>query len=320
MQSTVTGNKEMKKLAGVVAALVVVLLGLFLGRNYLGITDIPAAELKEKYGQDAGYIEVLGTEVRVKESGHGEPLLLLHGFAASADTWDGWRAYLGQHYRVIAVDVPPFGITGPLAGRQMTPAELQNFMDVLVPKLGLTQFYLGGNSLGGYMAWNYARRHPEQVKKLLLVDSAGYAMDSPLPVKLMTTPIVRDLTAHLSPRFVIAASVRDVYGNTDNVTEAQIQRYHDMMRRDDSRAAVADLMSSLHFDGQGIKDVKTPTLIIWGGRDRWIPPAHAELFHRDIAGSQLLMFDELGHIPMEEDPARTALAAARFLQSAPLSK
>lgn len=320
MQITDAGNKKMKKLAGMVAALIVVLLGLFLGRDYLGITDIPAAELKAKYGQGSSYIDVLGTEVRIKESGQGEPLLLLHGFAASADTWEGWRGYLDKHYRVIAVDVPPFGITGPLAGRQMNPVELQNFMDALVARLGLTQFYLGGNSLGGYISWNYARRHPENVKKLILVDSAGYAQAAPLPVKLMKTPVVRDITAHLSPYFIVAASVRDVYGNTDNVTDAQIQRYHDMMRRDDSRAAVADLMSSLNFDGQGVKDVKTPTLIIWGGRDRWIPPAHAELFHRDISGSQLIMFDELGHIPMEEDPARTALAAERFLQSAPLSK
>lgn len=309
-----------KKPVWIGSFVVVVLLGLFLGRNYLGITDIPAAELKEKYGQDSRYIEVLGTEVRIKESGQGEPLLLLHGFAASADTWDGWRGYLGQHYRVIAVDIPPFGITGPLSGRRMSAAELQNFMDALVAKLGLTRFYLGGNSLGGYISWNYAARHPENVKKLVLVDSAGYAMAAPLPVRLMTTPVVRDITAHFSPYFIVAASVRDVYGNKENVTDAQIQRYHDMMRRDHSRAAVADLMSTLHFDGQGIKDVKTPTLIIWGGRDRWIPPSHAELFHHDIRGSQLVMFDELGHIPMEEDPARTALAAARFLQSAPLSK
>lgn len=310
----------MKKLAWTGGIFTAVLLGLFLGRNYLGITDIPVAELKAKYGQDSRYIEVLGADVRIKESGRGEPLLLLHGFAASADTWDGWRSYLGTHYRVIAVDVPPFAITGPLPGRRMSPLELQNFMDALVAKLGLTRFYLGGNSLGGYIAWNYAVRHPENVKKLVLVDSAGYPHDKPFPVKMMETPVVRNITAHFSPYFLVASSVHDVYGLRENVTEAQIQRYHDMMRRENSRAAVADLMSALHFDGQGVKDVKTPTLIIWGGQDRWIPPSHAELFHRDISGSQLIMFDELGHIPMEEDPARTALAAARFLQSEPLSK
>ncbi len=303
----------MKKLAIALALLVV---AMFFGRDYLGLTDIPAVDLREKYGEGAAFIDVLGAQVRVKESGQGEPLLLLHGFAASADTWDGWRARLSPHFRVIAVDMAPFAVTGPLPGRTMSPEELQNFMDALVPKLGLSQFYLGGNSLGGYVAWNYALRHPGQVKKLILVDAAGYPMPSPLPVQLMKTPVLRDITAHLSPRFIVAQSVRDVYGHPENVTDAQIQRYHDMMRREDARPAVSDLVSRLDFTGAGITEIKVPTLILWGERDTWIPPEHAAFFHRDISGSQLVMYEELGHIPMEEDPARTSLDAARFLLGA----
>lgn len=303
----------MNKLTGTIAALVVITVAAFFGRDYLGITDIPAAELREKYGQDARYVEVLGTQVRVVESGAGEPLLLLHGFASSAETWAGWNRRLGQHFRVIAIDVPPFAITGPLPGRRMSPAELQVFMDALVEKLGLSQFYLAGNSLGGYISWNYALRHPEKVKKLVLVDAAGYPMESPLPVKLMKTPVLRDITAHLSPRFIVRQSVLDVYGHPELVTDAQIQRYQDMMRREDARPAVADLLSALVFDAAPIKDIKVPTLILWGARDKWIPVVHAENFHRDIAGSQLVIYDELGHVPMEEDPARTSLDVARFL-------
>lgn len=305
----------MKKLAAV-AVVLVLTLTLFLGRDYLGITDIPADTLRQKYGDGAYFVDVLGTQVRVKEAGQGEPLLLLHGFAASADTWDGWITRLSPHFRVIAVDVAPFGVTGPLPDRTMSPAELQNFMDALVPKLGLSQFHLGGNSLGGYVAWNYALRHPQQVKKLILVDAAGYAMPAPLPVTLMKTPVLRDITAHFSPRFIVAQSVRDVYGHPENVTDAQIQRYHDMMRRENARPAVSDLVSRLDFSGVGITELKVPTLILWGSRDKWIPPEHAAFFHRDISGSQLVMYEELGHIPMEEDPARTSLDAARFLLGA----
>ena len=81
-----------------------------------------------------------------------------------------------------------------------------------------------------------------------------------------------------------------------------------------SRKAVSALMSSLHFDPEGIRLLHVPTLILWGARDRWIPPADAERFHKDISGSQLIMYPELGHIPMEEDPERTAADVARFLQ------
>ena len=134
----------------------------------------------------------------------------------------------------------------------------------------------------------------------------------------MRTPVLRDITAHLSPYFMVAQSVRDVYGHPENVTDAQVQRYHDMMRREGSRPAVSDLMSRLEFEPAAIKQVKVPTLILWGARDKWIPPENAAFFQRDIAGSQLVMYDELGHIPMEEDPARTSLDAERFLQ-APVS-
>lgn len=305
-----------KILTTVSAALLAVSAGLFMARDYLGITDIPVAELKARYSADARYVDVLGAQVRIKESGQGEPLLLLHGFAASADTWDGWRQQLGNRYRVIAIDVAPFAITGPVPGRPTTAAEIQAFLDALVAKLGLTQLYLAGNSMGGMHAWNFALRHPEQVKKLILVDSSGYPNEAPLPVKMMRTPGVRKLTENLSPRFLVEQSVRDVYGDPTKVSAAQVTLYHDMIRREGARAAVADLMSSLQVDAAAIKQVSVPTLILWGGRDKWIPREHAEFFHRDIRGSQLIVYDELGHVPMEEDPARTAADVERFLQSA----
>jgi pimeloyl-ACP methyl ester carboxylesterase len=299
----------------VLILLVIAALGAFLGREWLGIPDIPVETLKSRYGQGSRYVEVMGAQVRVKESGQGDPLLLLHGFASSADTWDGWRARLDGRYRVIAVDLPPFAITGPLPGRAMNADVLQEFLDQLVRALGLTRFHLAGNSLGGYVSWNYARRHPEQVMKLVLVDPAGYPFPQPLAANLMRTPGIRDVTAHLTPRPIVAASIRDVYGDPGRVTDATIRRYQDLLRREGARPAVTGLMSSLVYDGVGVNEVRVPTLILWGAKDRWIPPAHAPLFERDIPGSRLIVYDGLGHVPMEEDPARTAEDVARFLAS-----
>jgi pimeloyl-ACP methyl ester carboxylesterase len=298
------------------AVLVLILIGAgFLGRDWLGIPDIPVDVLKSRYGEGARTLEVLGAPVRVKESGAGEPLLLLHGFASSADTWDGWRVRLGARYRVIAIDVPPFAITGPLPGKTMNAETLQTFMDALVHQLGLTRFDLAGNSLGGYVAWNYARRHPEKVDKLVLIDSAGYLHEPPFAVRMMQAPLLRDLSAHFTPLPIVAVSVRDVYGHPERVTQAAVQRYQDLLRREGSRPAVTELMSSLKFDGSGVNEVHVPTLILWGGKDHWIPPAHAALFHRDIRGSRLIVYSDLGHVPMEEDPVRTADDVARFLGS-----
>jgi len=305
----------MRALRFSVLIVVVLLVAGFLGREWLGIPDIPVDVLKARYAQGDRTLEVMGAPVRVRESGSGPPLLLLHGFASSADTWDGWRERLQGRHRVIAIDVPPFAITGPIPGRVMGPEVLAEFMEALVHRLGLTRFSLAGNSLGGYIAWEYARRHPEKVEKLVLVDSAGYPLEIPLAVRLTQLPVMRDIAKHNTPRPIVAASIRQVYGHPERVTDALIRRYQDMLRREGSRPAVAELMSSPRFDAPGVKEVRVPTLILWGGRDRWIPPAHAKLFERDIAGSRLILYDDLGHVPMEEDPARTAADVAQFLEA-----
>lgn len=287
------------------------------GCDYLGLTDIPADTMRAKYSTGARYIPVEGAQVRIKEAGQGDTVLLIHGFASSADTWDGWSQALSGRYHVISVDMPPFGVTGPLPGITMSPAAYQQFMDALVAQLGLKQFYLAGNSLGGMISWQYAARHPEHVKKLILVDSAGYFHGAPpLPIRLMQMPVVDRISQHFTPRFMVSQNVHDVYGDASRVPEGTVLRYQDMMRREGSRPAISALLPSLKgADMSVLATIKVPTLIMWGRNDRWIPPADAEQFHHAIPGSQLIWYDGLGHIPMEEDPQHTAADAAHFFQA-----
>lgn len=286
------------------------------GCDYLGLTDIPAATLQDKYSDGASYLHIMGTQVRIKQSGQGEPLLLIHGFASSADTWDGWSRELSAHYQVISVDMPPFGVTGPLPNVVMSPEQYQKFMDALVAQLGLRQFYLAGNSLGGLISWQYTARHPEQVKKLILVDSAGFFHSAPLPIRLMQMPVIGAMSEHFTPRFMVSQNVHDVYGDASRVPDGTVRLYQDMMRREGSRAAIRAMLPTLkNIDTAPLASIKVPTLIMWGRNDRWISPDDAELFHHAIPGSQLIWYDGLGHIPMEEDPQRTAADAARFFQA-----
>lgn len=283
-------------------------------KDYLGFGDIPAATLMTRYGHDAQFITVKNTVVRIKESGQGEPLLLLHGFSASADTWDGWRAELSDKYRVIAIDVPPFAITGPLPQGKTTTDAVVHFINDVANHLGLTRFYLAGNSLGGFLAWNYALHYPTKVKKLILVDSVGYYHRAPLPVILYRTKGLRHLVNKVAPRLFIEQNIRSVYGDASRVNPDSIQRYQDLLRRDGTRAAIADIMRGIYVDSTAVKQIRTPTLILWGAKDRWIPPAHGRRFQQDIPNSTLISYDDLGHIPMEEDPQRTAADVRHFLQ------
>ena len=140
----------------------------------LGLTDIPVKELKEKYAPPPSkFIDIDGLEVHYRDEGKGTNLVLLHGIFDNLHTWQGWVDELDTQYRIIRMDLPGWSITGP----PNFEYNLENniiFLNKFLKKLGIKKFHLAGNSLGGYLAWNYALKYPEQVKKLILLDPVAY--------------------------------------------------------------------------------------------------------------------------------------------------
>jgi pimeloyl-ACP methyl ester carboxylesterase len=246
------------------------------------------------------------------------PLVLLHGTSASLHTWDGWVAALEGQHRVIRVDLPGFGLTGPRPDGDYRMAVYVRFVVELMDSLGIGQAVLAGNSFGGNVAWKLAVDHPDRVSRLVLVDAAGYAFTPrsiPIGFRLALIPGLRPLMANLLPRSLIESSLRDVYGYPERVTPELIDRFYELTLRAGNRQALPERLRqspSGEFAAQ-IKQVHQPTLIIWGGQDRLIPPENAGLFQKEIAGNRLVMFDDLGHVPHEEDPARTVAAVQAFL-------
>lgn len=252
--------------------------------------------------------------------GDARPIVLLHGTSASLHTWEGWVAGLKQSRRVITVDLPGFGLTGPNASGDYRDAQYLRFVAALLDHLRLGPVVLGGNSLGGEIAWEFAAQAPQRVAALVLVDAGGLAFEPqslPIGFRLARLPLARDLMRYLLPRQLVERSVRNVYGDPARVTPALVDRYFEMALREGNRAALVQRLQQLepgrHADR--LASLKQPTLILWGGRDRLIPPEYARIFQRAIAGSRLVMFDELGHVPQEEDPARTLAALQDFLKT-----
>src|SRR4051812_40853756 len=160
-------------------ALTLLLLG---GCKVLGVRSIPLYELKDKYeGPGSRYLEVDGTNVHYRVEGKGPTLVLLHGVLASLHTWDGWVAELRDHYQIIRLDLPGFGLTGPMASEDYTPEYAMEFFEKFRVKLSsqcsscnLDKFMIAGNSLGGFVSWYYAAHHPEHVEKLIIIDPIAY--------------------------------------------------------------------------------------------------------------------------------------------------
>ena len=278
-------------------------------------------------------VAVRGMQVHVRDEGPrtaDEPLVLLHGIGDSLHTWDGWVRELSKTRRVIRFDLPGHGLTGPYQGEWLAGGERYwmltdaKFVVATLDALKVTQpVVLGGNSLGAQIAWettDYLRAsQPQRVARLILVDSTGYPFEStavPMAFTLGRIEALAPLLENTLPRFMVASSLRDTYGDPSKVTPALIDRYQELTLRTGNRRAFGLRMRvDLAASPERITNIKQPTLLLWGGQDRLIPPLHAKRFARDIAGSKLVVFDTLGHLPHQEDPVQTVAAVQAFLAS-----
>ncbi len=269
------------------------------------------------------FIEVKGQLVHVRDEGpksDPEPVLLLHGTSASLHTWEGWAAALRTQRRVITIDLPGFGLTGPNAAADYRGDTYARFALDVMDALKVPRFVVGGNSLGGEVAWRTALLAPQRVSKLILVDAGGppfKPIDVPIAFTFARLPVLNKGLDWILPRPLVLASLRSVYGNPDLVTPALVERYYELTLREGNRRALVQRFQQtvIGQDSERIAALKLPTLILWGGRDRLIPPETAQVFAHAIAGSRVVMFDALGHVPQEEDPAQTVIPVLAFLQN-----
>ena len=271
------------------------------------------------------FIEMKGQLVHLRDvgpRGDPEPIVLVHGTSASLHTWDGWARALAPQRRVVTFDLPGFGLTGPFGGSYARDdyrgATYARFVVDLLDHLKLARVVLGGNSLGGEVAWRVAVLAPGRVARLILVDAAGpaYTPESqPLGFTIAGVPGLNRVTEWVLPRSLVAEGVAQVYGDPSKVTPELVDRYFELTLREGNRRALGHRMRQAEHgeDAHRIREVQAPTLILWGGKDRLIPPAVAKEFERAIAGSRLVVFPELGHVPHEEDPAATVAVVREFL-------
>src|SRR6202048_4711749 len=178
--------------------------------------DIPLEALLPEYGtQPSKFVEIDGMRIHYRDEGAGPPLVLLHGFGSSLYTWDRWVRQLAGARRLIRLDLPGFGLTGPAPDGDYTAERYVRVVAALLDSLGVERTDIAGNSMGGRTALMFALAHPERVRKLILVDAGGYApMPPPALFKLAQTPIVGPfLIQHVTPRFVIRRNLAGVYGD-----------------------------------------------------------------------------------------------------------
>lgn len=278
--------------------------------------DRDVAELRAEYAGEPSQFITLdnGQSVHVRDTGpRGAPvLLLLHGSGASLHTWDGWAKALEQDYRVIRYDQPGHGLTGPHIDTDYTAKAFADTAALLMDKLSIANYVIAGNSMGGWVAWNHALAYPERVKGLILIDASGAPATAPskIPIgfRLASNPLFQPLMTTFTPRSIIASTLAGSVADKDALTDAQIDRYWNLLRYPGNRQATLDSGKAKRkqITPEEIAQITVPTLILWGSQDSLIPVESARWFEANIPDTDLVIYGDLGHIPMEEDATRTA--------------
>ncbi|VXC12499.1 alpha/beta fold hydrolase [Pseudomonas sp. 8O] len=297
------------------------------GFSRLGFGSLPLERLKSRYGnatQGSRYVEIDGFNVHYRDEGSRDKpaLVLIHGVVASLHTWDGWAQAFAPHYRIIRFDVPGFGLTGPARDGVYSVERMMHVLGQLLDYLQVGKADIAGNSLGGYIAWNFALAQPQRVGKLVLIDPAGYPMHKvPWMIAAAALPGATVAMPMWMPRVLIARGIKEVYGEPGRIKPGVVERYYDLSRRPGNRRGMMDIFrvllkvnkNELHTTPERVALIKAPTLLMWGDRDRWISPKHVLHWQRDLPGVRVRVYQGVGHIPMEEIPEQSAADAMRFL-------
>jgi pimeloyl-ACP methyl ester carboxylesterase len=310
----------------VVKWIMIALVVLVAGGLVIGYTpDTDPAAMKVKYAGGASRFLDLGNGLNVhyRDEGKrdGRVLVLIHGSNASLHTWEPWVKRLGPDYRIISLDLPGHGLTGPNPSGRYDTASFVEVVDRVMAKLAVEKAVIGGNSMGGGVSWNFALAHPNKTAGLILLDAGGAprleTKGMPIGFRIARTPGLNQIMKIVSPRSLFAKSLRSSVSVQSIVNEPMIDRYWELNRYPGNRAAT--LWRFQDFDKQPAPDaaklssIGVPTLILWGADDQVIPVQSADWFARGIKGSQRIIYPKVGHLPMEETADQSATDVRNWL-------
>lgn len=280
--------------------------------------DIPVSTLKAKYGNGESEFVKLdnGLTVHLRDEGPKDApaIILLHGSNASLHTWEQWTERLKGQYRIIRFDQIGHGLTGPDPKDCYSTACFVDTVERVAANRGLTKFYLGGNSMGGFVTHEYAKAHPARLLGLILVDASGAPDAAPksLPIgfRIARLPVLNQLARVITPRSIIERSLQQSVSNQKVVTAAEVDEYWELLRRPGNREATGKRFAQ--YAGRDIgapvpaATAALPALILWGEKDTLIPVKAVNWFQTSYAKNVTHIYQNIGHLPMEEAPVRTA--------------
>ena len=252
---------------------------------------------------------VFGQKIQYVEAGSGPTVILLHGLGGSSQVWGFNIGPLAEKYHVVVPDQIGFGKSDkPLVNYRIRT--YVDFLDQFCRQLKIERATLVGNSMGGWIAAMFTASFPDRVDKLVLVDAAGYTPPKDLDMRTLfgLNPTTREGMKVL---------VAKVFYNKAFQTDAAIDQAMAVRLAAGDGYTIKSLTESIirgeDFLDEVVKNIKRPTLIVWGRQDGLVSLADGERFNRDIAGSKMIVIDQCGHVPNVEKPGEFNTALFKFL-------
>jgi pimeloyl-ACP methyl ester carboxylesterase len=247
----------------------------------------------------------------VLEGGRGETLVLLHGFNADGDHFNRVARHLSRHFRILAPDLPGFGetrvdgpIDGPIDYRISAQADrVLEWMDAA----GIQRCFLGGSSMGGYIATELARKAPDRVRALWLLAPGG-VLEAP------HSPLFQEIAEERHNPLVIR-NLADFRRLIDYCFVHPPWIPGPLMRYLARRAAERTVdhqraFDAIRYDSEPLETMAAglaiPALIVWGRSDQVLNAAGAGVLERVMPNAEVLMLPDTGHLPMLENPCTVA--------------
>ena len=292
---------------------------IFFAALYLWTPDKSKAELEKTYSSPKNaYVSVLGVNMHYQDTGPSKnviPILFLHGFGSSLQTWNSWSEALSSEYRVISVDLPGFGLTGADPSGIYTDQRSVEVLEAFLKALQIPKVVLVGNSMGGKFAWQFAARYPNQVAKLVLISPDGYASPGIEYGKKPDVPAIADLYRYFFSKTFLAMNLEPAYANPKALNDALVNRYYDLMLAPGVRGAILARMQQtvLQDPVPSLASIQVPTLLIWGEKDAFIPISNSNDYLKVMPNVKRVSLPNIGHLPQEEQPSIGLQALKEFL-------
>ncbi len=259
---------------------------------------------------------VSGVRWRSREvEGTGTPVVFVHGHLASSATWEDVMRPAAAGHPAIAVDLPGSGGSDrPWPYDYSVGGQARALAEFLAVR-GIERAILVGNSLGGAIVMAVAAERPELVLALVLVAPATPHAPMIWPIRLMRRRGLGEIGLALASRRMAAYGLRRfLYGDPSRVTDHVVDDAWRPLAVPGTRRAALHAIRTDPGPFVGLEErIRQPTLIVWGSRDRLLPPAEAERLHAKIPGSRVVLLPGAGHLPQREQPEALARVVAEFV-------